>query len=223
MRALFTKYGGNLGETGSVSFMFSRVGEISYPASKGSADAILEAAIEAGADDTASDENGHVITCSFENIGEVSASLAKKTGHGYTLMGGIRHLAKSINSPDNGEAGRAARQAWSMEIQGSAAEMTKLAMSRLWTSGAYFKYDARFIAPVHDEIVDSVSAEDAVEFIKLKHWCMTQPYGGMGVPILGSISIGPDYHKQIECGDWFIEDRIRTAINDIFTKKEASV
>ena len=80
VRALFTKFGGNLGETGSVSFMFARVGEISYPASKGSADALLEAAIDAGADDAVSDEHGHVITCAFENIGEVSASLAKKLG-----------------------------------------------------------------------------------------------------------------------------------------------
>jgi YebC/PmpR family DNA-binding regulatory protein len=80
VRALFTKFGGNLGETGSVSFMFARVGEISYPASKGSADALLEAAIDAGADDAVSDEHGHVVTCAFENIGEVSASLAKKLG-----------------------------------------------------------------------------------------------------------------------------------------------
>ena len=80
VRALFTKYGGNMGETGSVSFMFLRVGEISYPLAKGSADTLLDAAIEAGADDAMSDENGHVITCAFENIGEVSASLAKKLG-----------------------------------------------------------------------------------------------------------------------------------------------
>jgi transcriptional/translational regulatory protein YebC/TACO1 len=60
--------------------MFLRVGEISYPLAKGSADALLEAAIEAGADDAASDEHGHVITCTFENIGEVSSSLAKKLG-----------------------------------------------------------------------------------------------------------------------------------------------
>lgn len=142
-------------------------------------------------------------------------TLAKKTGHGYTLLGGIRHLSKGINSDDNGEAGRAARQAWSMEIQGSAAEMTKLAMARLWTTGAYFKFDARFIAPVHDELVDSVTAEDAIEFIKLKHWCMTQPYADMEVPILASISIGPDYHNQIECGDWFLEDRIKSALQKV--------
>jgi YebC/PmpR family DNA-binding regulatory protein len=80
VRALFTKFGGNLGETGSVSFMFTRVGEISYPVAKGSADALMEAAIDAGADDAVSDENGHVITCAFESIGEVSQSLAKILG-----------------------------------------------------------------------------------------------------------------------------------------------
>jgi YebC/PmpR family DNA-binding regulatory protein len=80
VRALFTKFGGNLGETGSVSFMFARVGEISYPLAKGSADAVMEAAIDAGADDVVSDENGHVITCAFENIGEVSQALAKALG-----------------------------------------------------------------------------------------------------------------------------------------------
>src|SRR5215207_5619749 len=61
MRSLFTKYGGNLGETGSVSFMFRRAGEITYPPEAGTADEILEAAIEAGADDAQSDETGHVI------------------------------------------------------------------------------------------------------------------------------------------------------------------
>jgi YebC/PmpR family DNA-binding regulatory protein len=80
VRSLFLKYGGNLGETGSVSFMFSRMGEIVYKPEAGSADAILEAAIDAGADDVQSDENGHVISCAFENIGEVSQALAAKLG-----------------------------------------------------------------------------------------------------------------------------------------------
>ena len=80
VRALFTKFGGNMGETGSVSFMFARVGEISYPAAKCTADAMMEAAIETGADDVVSDENGHVITCAFESIGDVSQALAKTLG-----------------------------------------------------------------------------------------------------------------------------------------------
>jgi len=80
VRSSFMKYGGNLGETGSVSFMFNRVGEIFYKPAAGSADAILEAAIEAGADDAQSDESGHTVTCAFENIGEVSSALAAKLG-----------------------------------------------------------------------------------------------------------------------------------------------
>jgi len=80
VRAAFTKAGGALGETGSVSFMFDRVGEIVYPTSAGDADKVMEAAIEAGADDVQSDENGHIITCAFENIGEVTAALEKALG-----------------------------------------------------------------------------------------------------------------------------------------------
>ncbi len=80
VRSLFAKYGGNMGETGSVSFMFTRVGEIVYPAAKASGDAMLEAAIDGGADDVVSDETGHTITCAFESIGEVSSALAKNFG-----------------------------------------------------------------------------------------------------------------------------------------------
>ncbi len=80
VRAAFTKAGGALGETGSVSFMWNRVGEIYYPASVGSADKVMEAAIEAGADDVESDEEGHTIYCGFENLGEVSKSLEAALG-----------------------------------------------------------------------------------------------------------------------------------------------
>ena len=85
VRSLFTKYGGNLGETGSVAFMFNRVGEIAYPPKAGTADQVLEAAIDAGADDAQSDETGHIVTCRFENIGEVSAALAAKLGEAETV------------------------------------------------------------------------------------------------------------------------------------------
>ena len=79
VRSLFAKYGGNMGESGSVSFMFARVGEIVYPLVKISADAMLEAAIDAGADDAVSD-GAHTVTCAFESIGEVSSALAAKFG-----------------------------------------------------------------------------------------------------------------------------------------------
>jgi YebC/PmpR family DNA-binding regulatory protein len=80
VRAAFTKAGGALGETGSVSFMWDKVGEVYYPASAGSADKVMEAAIEAGADDVQSDEEGHTILCGFENLNDVSKALEAALG-----------------------------------------------------------------------------------------------------------------------------------------------
>ncbi|MDR3495253.1 MAG: YebC/PmpR family DNA-binding transcriptional regulator [Ancalomicrobiaceae bacterium] len=80
VRAAFTKFGGALGETGSVSFSFDKIGEIVYPVSAGSADAVLEAAIEAGADDVTSDDEEHVIVCGFEAMNEVSKALEATLG-----------------------------------------------------------------------------------------------------------------------------------------------
>ena len=80
VRSIFTKAGGALGETGSVGFMFDRLGEITYPLTAGSNDAVLEAAIEAGADDVESDEEGHFIYCAFESMGEVTKALEASLG-----------------------------------------------------------------------------------------------------------------------------------------------
>ena len=80
VRSYFTKSGGALGETGSVAFMFDHVGEITYPASAGDAEAMLEAAIEAGAEDVQSDEERHVVTCAFEDLGSVSKALEDQLG-----------------------------------------------------------------------------------------------------------------------------------------------
>ena len=80
VRAVFTKYNGNLGATGSVAHMFARIGEIGFKTAAGSADTVLEAAIEAGADDVASDASGHLVTCAFETLGSVAAALEDKLG-----------------------------------------------------------------------------------------------------------------------------------------------
>ena len=77
VRAAFTKYGGNLGETGSVNFMFDRVGLITYPLSAASEDAMLEAAIEAGAENCESSETGHSITTTVEGFIDVREALEK--------------------------------------------------------------------------------------------------------------------------------------------------
>ena len=80
VRSTFTKNGGNLGETGSVAFMFDRKGEIVYPASVADADTVMMAAIEAGAEDVQSDDENHVIYCADTDLADVSNALEPALG-----------------------------------------------------------------------------------------------------------------------------------------------
>ncbi len=80
VRSYFTKLGGVLGETNSVSFMFDHVGEIIYPADKASAEQRFEAAVEAGADNVESGDDTHDITCSINDLASVRDALIAKYG-----------------------------------------------------------------------------------------------------------------------------------------------
>jgi len=80
VRAAFTKSGGNLAETGAVSFMFDRVGVIEYDAKVASPEAMFEAALEAGADDVVSNESGHEIYAAQDQYGAVAKALEAKFG-----------------------------------------------------------------------------------------------------------------------------------------------
>jgi YebC/PmpR family DNA-binding regulatory protein len=80
IRAAFSKHGGALGETGSVAFMFARFGAIKYPPSAGSADDVLEAAINAGAEDVESSPELHEILCQPDDLNTVRESLEAKFG-----------------------------------------------------------------------------------------------------------------------------------------------
>jgi len=80
VRSIFSKNGGNLGETGSVGFMFDRKGQVVYTADAGDADTVMMAAIEAGAEDVESSEDGHVITCEATDLNEVSTALESELG-----------------------------------------------------------------------------------------------------------------------------------------------
>jgi YebC/PmpR family DNA-binding regulatory protein len=80
VRSTFTKSGGNLAETGAVSFMFDHVGVIEFDTKVASADAMLDAAIDAGADDVVSDENGHEVYASHDTFREVAKALEAKFG-----------------------------------------------------------------------------------------------------------------------------------------------
>jgi YebC/PmpR family DNA-binding regulatory protein len=101
VRSIFGKNGGNLGETGSVSFMFDRVGQIVYPTAAGSEDKVMEAAIEAGADDVESDEETHTIYTAFEQLSEVAQALEGQLGEAKST--GVVWRPKSL-TPASGEA-----------------------------------------------------------------------------------------------------------------------
>ena len=80
VRSIFTKCGGNLGETGSVSFSFKRVGLIEFPKNSGSDDDLIEMTIEAGAEDCISNEDTHEIYCKADELHSISAGLENQLG-----------------------------------------------------------------------------------------------------------------------------------------------
>jgi YebC/PmpR family DNA-binding regulatory protein len=80
VRAAFTKHGGNLAETGAVSFMFDRLGIVEFDAKAATADAMLEAAIDAGAEDVVSGENGHEVYTTQDSLRDVAKALEAKFG-----------------------------------------------------------------------------------------------------------------------------------------------
>ena len=80
IRAAFTKFAGNLGETGSVGFMFDQVGFVEYPVGAANADDMFEAALEAGASDVESSDDGHEIVCEPDDLGTVRDALEEKFG-----------------------------------------------------------------------------------------------------------------------------------------------
>jgi YebC/PmpR family DNA-binding regulatory protein len=80
VRAAFTKAGGSLGESNSVSFLFDRLGQVTYPAATATADAMFEAAVEAGADDVESGADEHVVSCAADALNSVRDALEARFG-----------------------------------------------------------------------------------------------------------------------------------------------
>ena len=80
IRAAFTKAGGVLGETNSVGFLFDRIGEVTYPAAAASAEAMLEAVIEAGGENVDSDDEQHVVSCAPDDLNSVRDALEQRFG-----------------------------------------------------------------------------------------------------------------------------------------------
>ena|SRR5689334_15254026 len=104
VRALFSKAGGNLGETNSVSFMFERKGVIVYPAKVASADAMFEAGLEAGADNVESDATSHEVTCAVDDFSTVRDALEAKFGEAQEAKLQWRPLNTTMVDDDTAES-----------------------------------------------------------------------------------------------------------------------
>ena len=129
----------------------------------------------------------------------------------------MRHLAILLNSDDRYTASKAERQSVNYKIQGSSAEMTKLAEGRMWQEGLFFRFDAVCYGPIHDEVVASVAVEDLYEFLPAMHACMVGNYADMTVPIESSISLGRNFSAQFELGNLATPEAIKLALENLDT------
>lgn len=135
------------------------------------------------------------------------------TGVVKTMMGAVRHLRDAVLSHDRVISSKAPRQALSYRIQGSAAEMTKLAEGRMWSANLLSKFDCEFFGAIHDEVVWSVSISDLVAFIPAAYACMTSKYANMQIPIESSVSVGWDFGRQVELKGDFSQTNINKALH----------
>lgn len=125
---------------------------------------------------------------------------ACNVGYSSTMLGARRHL-HNIKSSNTWEKEKAQRQAVNFVIQGSGAEMAKLAMGRIWESNVRNDFDVRFFAQIHDETVFSIAIKDIPDVVPILHQCMTAQYADMSVPIESSVSMGRNFGDQHEMGD----------------------
>lgn len=141
---------------------------------------------------------------------------AREVGYTTTLMGARRHLADIYTTGSGFDKGKADRQGVNFEIQGSAAEQSKLAMGRVWRSNVLDRFDATFIAPIHDELVFSVATSELYDFLVEIHASMVAPYSTMTVPVIGSISFGRNFGEQVEIGEVVTREAVNNALFEIF-------
>lgn len=145
---------------------------------------------------------------------------AREHGFVRTRLGAKRHLAQMLDCGDRYIASKAERQAVNFRIQGSCAEQTKLAEGRMWRQGLFAdgRFDAICYGPVHDEVVASVMLDQLEEFIPLMHAAMVEKYADMEVPVVSSISFGPNFYDQIEIGEQPTLEAIRAGVAKMLEK-----
>ena len=146
---------------------------------------------------------------------------AHKQGFVCTMLGVRRHLP-DLQSSNKWEVAKAERQAVNFKIQGSGAEMTKLAMGRMWQENIRQRFDMRYFAPIHDECVFSIAIKDIPQAVPLIHAAMTAQYADMEVPIESSVSLGWNFGDQHELGQVPTADNLQALINKLMPEAQAA-
>lgn len=146
---------------------------------------------------------------------------AHKQGFVCTMLGVRRHLP-DLQSSNKWEVAKAERQAVNFKIQGSGAEMTKLAMGRMWQENIRQRFDMRFVAVVHDEAVFSIAVQDIPQVVPLIHAAMTAQYADMEVPIESSVSLGWNFGDQHELGQVPTAGNLQALINKLMPEAQAA-
>ena len=147
---------------------------------------------------------------------------AEAAAQGYVTskLGARRHLRDGLNHENKWIRLKAERQGVNFKIQGSSAEMTKLALGRMWEAKLRDRYDLVFYAPIHDEVVFSIAIDDMPAAICEIHSMMIAPYADMEVPIESSVAAGPNFGDQYEMGDGRPDpERVKKFIQHILEKE----
>jgi 5'-3' exonuclease len=158
-------------------------------------------------------------SAAFPRLGEWDEemkSVARERGYEVTMMGARRHLRDELISDNQWDRARAERQVANFRIQGSAGEMTKMAMARVWASGILFRFRAFFYFPVHDELVFCVHKDDVAAFVVEVHALMVAPYAEMKIPIESDICIGRTFLCEHEVGAVADLAKIREVLDRVF-------
>ena len=143
---------------------------------------------------------------------------ANECGYALTMMGARRHLSEALSSDNKYDKVRAERQVSNFWVQSSSAEMAKLAMSRVWSSGICTdgRFDATFMFPVHDELCFSVHKDHVADFLVEAHACMIAPYAGMSIPLESSIAMGRTFACEVEIGMTPSREAVEKGLAQIF-------
>lgn len=149
-------------------------------------------------------------------------SFGKRYGFVKTAYGNLRHLTADIRSRNGWERSRQERQAVNFTVQGTAADILKVVMTAAWDTKLYQETKAIPIAPVYDELVSSVPAKNAFEFISRLQPLMNITPPGHPIPMLAEVSIGSTWGTTVELGDNPSERKVIAAIDEIFARRKAA-